>query len=312
VAMSGIINARMDRAREVFGEETVNSIKSQCLRPGISEPNESLQAILAPLKDAFKSGGVDELLIEVEIRLGMEAKARRDRTPSSLLNSRVLDDVRHILKGDKVATVAPKNELDHEPGTATYGRKLDLQCRVDDLELNNSEFKTHGTPMEQVKIQYRKNLRINQAMMLYLKEKVGIRLEDLEVLALDVQGLNALLFSLQYDSGVFISDLATKSLLRLPDCNASWRQFLSGSTLSILLAYVDHLTELVDQIEEQTLLYEQERRTNDRCTTPERAPRVLGEFTFFSPSKRLQLQPQSWSFDSKDDIDVDVDVDEDV
>jgi hypothetical protein len=40
------------------------------------------------------------------------------------------------------------------------------------LDLNNSEFKADGKTKEQAKLQYRKNLRINQSMMLYLKHHI--------------------------------------------------------------------------------------------------------------------------------------------
>ncbi|KAF9405237.1 hypothetical protein BGZ76_006631 [Entomortierella beljakovae] len=188
-------------------------------------------------------------------------------------------------KATKWQRLLLQQELDHDTGTATYGRKLDLQCRSEELELNNSEFKASGRSKEQVDLQYRKNLRINQAMMLYLRQNIGMQLEDLEVLALDVHGVCAVLFSLRYHDNVFVSDLATKHLLRLPDSTASWKQFLSGSTLSVLLAYVEHLENLIERIEEHSLLQEQKERTEDR-QTPERELRHIGDFSFFSPSKK--------------------------
>lgn len=81
-----------------------------------------------------------------------------------------------------------QQEYDVDAGSATYGRKLDLQCRAEEYELNNSEFKVEGASEQQVEVQYQKNLRVNQAMMLYLKEQIGMPLEDLDVLALDVHG----------------------------------------------------------------------------------------------------------------------------
>jgi len=73
-------------------------------------------------------------------------------------------------------------------GEARYGRKLDLQCRCGRLEPNNSEFKSAETRPSQVDVQYRKNLRINQAMALYLNHHIGMPLEDFKSLALDVHG----------------------------------------------------------------------------------------------------------------------------
>src|SRR5689334_20714733 len=73
-------------------------------------------------------------------------------------------------------------------GEARYGRKLDLQCRCGCLELNNSEFKSTEASPSQVDIQYRKNLRINQAMALYLHHHIGMPLKGFKSLALDVHG----------------------------------------------------------------------------------------------------------------------------
>ncbi|KAF9274896.1 hypothetical protein BGZ68_000271 [Mortierella alpina] len=276
VAMSGIVNARMSGARDVFGQETLDMIKSQCCMPHISHPSEQLRAILIPLQEAFESGGVERLTDVIEVALGAEASARMKGVATNPLKRRVLDAMRHIcikkptkmmsegelvevwsyvlgaLAGHKLSLrsgeltskatrwqrLLMQQEYDVDAGSATYGRKLDLQCRAEEYELNNSEFKVDGASDQQVEVQYRKNLRVNQAMMLYLKEQIGMSLEELDVLALDVHGLSAVLFSLKYNGEVFISDLATKHMLRLPDSSASWKLFLRGSTLSVLIAYV--------------------------------------------------------------------------
>ncbi|KAG9323277.1 hypothetical protein KVV02_006300 [Mortierella alpina] len=135
-------------------------------------------------------------------------------------------------------------------------------------------FKVDGASEQQVEMQYRKNLRVNQAMTLYPEEQLGMPLGDLDVLALDV---HAVLFELKYNGEVFILDLATKHMLRLPYSSASWQLFLRGDTLGLLLAYVD----LTRRIEEQELQHDEEARTADRCT-PERGPRPLGGFTFLT------------------------------
>ncbi|KAF9953283.1 hypothetical protein BGZ72_005527 [Mortierella alpina] len=82
-----------------------------------------------------------------------------------------------------------QQEYDVDAGSATYGRKLDLQCRVGEYELNNSEFKVESSSEDQVEVRYRRNLRINQAMMPYLKHQISMPLEELDVLALDVHGM---------------------------------------------------------------------------------------------------------------------------
>ncbi|KAG0290191.1 hypothetical protein BGZ96_006342 [Linnemannia gamsii] len=321
--MSGIINARMSGARDLFGKETLDLIKTQCLQPHISNPSEQLQKILVPLQEAFETGGTERLTDVIEAALGVEAMARIKGVNTDPLKRRILDAVRHIclkkpskvmsegelvevwsyvlgaltgyklsLRSGELTSKATRwqrllmqQEYDVDAGSATYGRKLDLQCRAEEHELNNSEFKVDSASEQQVEVQYRKNLRVNQAMMLYLKDQIGMSLKDLDVLALDVHGLSAVLFALKYNGDVFVSDLATKHMLRLPDSTASWKLFLRGNTLSVLLAYVKHLLDLTERIEEQELKHEEEARTADRCT-PEREPRPLGGFTFLSPSKK--------------------------
>ncbi|KAF8984441.1 hypothetical protein BGZ46_007996 [Entomortierella lignicola] len=262
VAMSGIVNARMNGARDVFGEEVVSLIEAQCLRPHIANPSEQLKAILDPLQKAFRADETGKMIDVVEAALGVEASARLAGATTNPLKRQVLDAVRHIcikkpsksmsegelvevwsyvlnaLAGNKLSLrsgdltskatrwqrLLMKQEYDMDPGLAMYGRKLDLQCRVGELELNNSEFKADTVPPSQVEIQYRKNLRINQAMMLYLKEQIDMPLQDLDMLALDVH-------------------------------------------------------------EDQVLNHEELAKI-DNPRTPEVVPRPLGDFTFFSPSRR--------------------------
>ncbi|KAF9581108.1 hypothetical protein BGW38_001995 [Lunasporangiospora selenospora] len=96
LAMSGIVNTRMDHAHQVFGKEPCQ-IRALCLWPSISHPNQKLREALVPLQDAYRLGGLEELLNEVEERLSVEAKARRERSPRDPLKGRILDIARHIV-----------------------------------------------------------------------------------------------------------------------------------------------------------------------------------------------------------------------
>ncbi|KAF9417514.1 hypothetical protein BGZ76_004527, partial [Entomortierella beljakovae] len=96
VAMSGIVNARMDGARKVFGEKTIEKVKDLCFRPYICNPSQKLLDILVPLQEAHRSGGLDELLYKVEEGLGIEAKERRENRSHDQLKGRIMDAVRHI------------------------------------------------------------------------------------------------------------------------------------------------------------------------------------------------------------------------
>ncbi|KAF9979442.1 hypothetical protein BGZ65_006571, partial [Modicella reniformis] len=249
VAMSGIANARMSGARHVFGDDTVDQIKTLCLRPGISDPSDQLLAILEPLQEAFV-GGMERLRDVVEAAIGVEASARLRGLVTNPLKQRVLDVVRHLCinkpskamsEGELVAVwsyilnaladhkltlrsgeltskatrwqqLLMQQEYDLDAGSATYGRKLDLQCRHNDVEINNSEFKVDHASDLQVEVQYRKNLRVNQAMMLYLNEQINMSLEDMEVLALDVHGC-IILGMLKF--GISVAGIALPALSQL-------------------------------------------------------------------------------------------------
>jgi len=91
-------------------------------------------------------------------------------------------------KATKWQRLLLQEEFALDVGEARYGRKLDLQCRCGIFELNNSEFKSAEASSCQIDTQYRKNLRVNQAMALYLHDQIGMPLEGFSLLALDVHG----------------------------------------------------------------------------------------------------------------------------
>ncbi|KAF9344085.1 hypothetical protein BGX34_006006, partial [Mortierella sp. NVP85] len=77
-------------------------------------------------------------------------------------------------------------DLSMEVSKSSGGRRLDLQCRVGDLEINNSEFKRCESAKGRREEQLPKNLLINHAMILYLRDHVGLSPEEYELQALDV------------------------------------------------------------------------------------------------------------------------------
>ncbi|KAK3821015.1 MAG: hypothetical protein J3Q66DRAFT_398086 [Benniella sp.] len=109
-------------------------------------------------------------------------------------------------------------DLDIEISKGSSGKRLDLQCRAGDLEVNNSEFKRCGTTQGKLEQQLPKNLLINHSMMLYLKEKVDFQLGEYELQALDVH--------------------VTHHAPELPHCATTWKHFLEGETITILWNYV--------------------------------------------------------------------------
>ncbi|KAG0004656.1 hypothetical protein BGZ80_005577, partial [Entomortierella chlamydospora] len=95
VAMSGIINSRMEGSNEIFGEDIVNSINKSCLLPQAHMPSVELELILEPLRIAFKAGGESGLLDQIEEFIGDDARARKAKNETSQLRAQVLDIIRY-------------------------------------------------------------------------------------------------------------------------------------------------------------------------------------------------------------------------
>ncbi|KAK3821012.1 MAG: hypothetical protein J3Q66DRAFT_398083 [Benniella sp.] len=156
-------------------------------------------------------------------------------------------------------------ELNIEMSKGSGGKRLDLQCRAEDLEVNNSEFKRCGATQGKLEQQLPKNLLINHSMMLYLKEKIDFPLDEYELQALDVH--------------------VTHHAPELPHCATTWKHFLEGETITILWNYVSHLIKVAEHVRRQKAKHGREnavayQRTRDNCE-----PKTLGEFTCLCPTK---------------------------
>jgi len=91
--MSGIVNARMSGAQDVFGEETLDLIKTHCLHSHICNPSEQLREILIPLQEAFEADGTEKLTDVIEAALGVEASARMKGVDTNPLKRSIHDTV---------------------------------------------------------------------------------------------------------------------------------------------------------------------------------------------------------------------------
>lgn len=96
VAMSGIVNARMEGSLEIFGQQLIDRARSKCFLEGIATPSAQLQQILEPLRSAYKKGKVKGLLNAVEIGIGQEAILRSKGEPSDEFKRSILDAIRHM------------------------------------------------------------------------------------------------------------------------------------------------------------------------------------------------------------------------
>ncbi|KAF9079682.1 hypothetical protein BGX27_006079, partial [Mortierella sp. AM989] len=98
VAMSGIINARMEGAKEIFGESVISAVNGSCLLPHAHVPSEELQLILEPLRIAFNVGCESGLLDQVEEFIGDDARARKAKEDTSQTRAQILDIIRYLIK----------------------------------------------------------------------------------------------------------------------------------------------------------------------------------------------------------------------
>ncbi|KAF8923208.1 hypothetical protein BGZ58_003237, partial [Dissophora ornata] len=182
-------------------------------------------------------------------------------------------------------------ELNTDTTTSAYGKKVDLQLRVEDeLELNNSEYKRCSTSQQKLDLQFRKNILINHSMMLYLEEMIGWSWDDFHLLAMDVHGWTATIFCLKRVGDVFVCDLVTDHAPVLPHCNTSWNDFLSGTgeTIAALWNYSKYMERYAKAVRARRFKHAQEKATAYRRSTTSQ-PRSLGQFTIFSPTKSRSI-----------------------
>ncbi|KAF8948995.1 hypothetical protein BGZ46_005250 [Entomortierella lignicola] len=263
--MSGIINVRMKDAQKIFGVETTVAIRKNCIRAEAHVPSPELQSILQPLRDAFEAGGVSGLLDQVELFIGDDSRDRMAKKTTSLLRSRVLDVIRYLIK---------------RPPTEDMSEGELVPCWeyvINGLSGHNLQLRTRHMSRD---CKWRS--RINQSMMLFLHEDIGMPLEGLEVLGLDVHGLIGVLFSVKYFEKVFISGLASEYALRLPNSQPTWKKFLEGTTIALLISYVRYIESYRDRVLEQEVDYIDQIKISGK---PAQCQLHLSEFTSFSPSK---------------------------
>ncbi|KAF9349138.1 hypothetical protein BGX34_002015, partial [Mortierella sp. NVP85] len=156
-------------------------------------------------------------------------------------------------------------DLNIEMSKGSGGKRLDLQCRAGELEVNNSEFKRCGTKSWKLDQQLPKNILINHSMMLYLKEKIDFPLEEYELQALDVH--------------------VTDHGIELPHCATTWKHFLEGETITVLWHHAKHLTNLAEEVRLRSAQHRREHEVAYNRPRVNCEPKTLGEFTCLCPTK---------------------------
>ncbi|KAG0327463.1 hypothetical protein BG004_002764 [Podila humilis] len=116
---------------------------------------------------------------------------------------------------------------------------MDLYLDLDNLELNNSEFKAVGVDIEENKKQSRKNIRINKSIMVYLQRHAKVDFGDEDyVVFLDVSGYTGAIVYLRRFGDVHVSGLLSPVAIKLPVDVKGLKSFLSGQSLGWLFTYV--------------------------------------------------------------------------
>ncbi|KAF9991590.1 hypothetical protein BGZ79_004251, partial [Entomortierella chlamydospora] len=154
--------------------------------------------VLKPLQEILERNGVEYLRDEVCILKGKYQQQQRQEKPTPLLwrpilgitehlcqlvlrpsfgsdpsEADVVDEWKavfnHLLEGGECVSDSSKKVksiLDEEfDEFGKFGRKIDLTFYSGEYELENCEFKLPGAPDIDVKIQNRKNIRLNRAIM---------------------------------------------------------------------------------------------------------------------------------------------------
>ncbi|KAF9353999.1 hypothetical protein BGX34_011256 [Mortierella sp. NVP85] len=152
-----------------FDIVTLDRIKKKCFREDFCPP-QKIQGLCEILEHFQQEAETYIGTKHVDYEDLAKAKPRPDEhTILKLLSGEIPS------RATKHQSVNLGLDLGIELSKRSGGRKLDLQCRVGDqeLEISNSEFKRCFSAPSKLDEQYPKNVLINHAMMLYLSEAIG-------------------------------------------------------------------------------------------------------------------------------------------
>ncbi|KAI8602429.1 hypothetical protein EDD21DRAFT_75566 [Dissophora ornata] len=179
-----------------------------------------------------------------------------------------------------------KSVLDEEfDEFGKFGRKVDLTFYSGEYELANCEFKLPGASDLDVKIQNRKNIRLNRAIMESHLEASGLKLN---ILYFDYQGWNGSMFALFPYGDIYVSKYIES--VELPRTKAGLRRFLRGETLELLFKFVYHLRQMAERLreeaEEKIELNARRKHQHlfDNSNSPLQEERRISNNVFLSPT----------------------------
>ncbi|KAG0007766.1 hypothetical protein BGZ80_004257, partial [Entomortierella chlamydospora] len=323
VAMSGVINLWAADIRDMFGMRLINDIEESAPK---SQPDCGVNDTLQSLNEILTIYGIKYLHDEISIldaeRVG---KVRRGEQVDPLLKI-VLDVVRFLAdkiiagtfgESEHAVVSAWKNVLDFisegllkfKTGELTSdatkeirtlqekelsgtsknvcGRKMDLHLHLNDLELDNSEFKAVGVNIEENKKQSRKNIRINKAILIYLQRHIRFELKNDDYMVfLDVSGYSGAIVYLKRYNDIHVSGLLCQAPIKLPINEKGLSVFLKGQSFGWLLTYVKHLLHMQQEVEDAQVQAMDSRFMDQEQTTPPTSPRDIDTIVMNTPKKK--------------------------
>ncbi|KAF9173236.1 hypothetical protein BGX21_005105 [Mortierella sp. AD011] len=165
VALSCTLNLSGPNVKAYFPNEILELAMQQAVLP-------KKQSDILNVLDPFRQNLVDSDM-EISKLLPLVVKCKADlmeKDKSNELEGKIIDIVEYLGETVVVASKDVQEILNKEFGDhSTYGRKADMLFKSK-TELCNFEFKAEGTSQSEMKIQNRKNIRLNRCILEHLRQ----------------------------------------------------------------------------------------------------------------------------------------------
>ncbi|KAI8599375.1 hypothetical protein EDD21DRAFT_380088 [Dissophora ornata] len=165
---------------------------------------------------------------------------------------------------------------------ATFGRKVDLVFKSGDTELTNFEFKPHGVSDSTLKVQHKKNIRLNRAIM---EDLILSGVEKPSIMFGDFEGFSGCFFSLRPFEDVYVCDLM--EFVSFPRNNYELAALLQdGGLFRTVITVLEHIKSLETQVM-------QKAAANDLQLKRQKLSRVYGSGESRQPPRLVKTFSRS-------------------
>ncbi|CEG83475.1 hypothetical protein RMATCC62417_17390 [Rhizopus microsporus] len=176
---------------------------------------------------------------------------------------------------------------------SVFGRKIDLLllAEIDDekgkpfeIELSSMEVKPVGVSSNVETVQFNKNIRVNKSILHCTRTHVGGSGEDMQVLRIDVIGLNASVYALFWYEDV-VATVPVIGELLLPSDELEFEGFLESEITCRLLQFVEFQAKLVSNIQRESKRYSRTRYSSWYSDLGRMSPPRSPKETFYTPKR---------------------------